>query len=119
MDFLHWTLSDLVFSVYSLLIRLFFRYATDETPECMPLTITLAHKMNAKISELRNAGVFDWARPDSKTQVTCEYKFENGAAIPLRVHTVVVSVQHSEKISLPTLRREIQEKVIEQVIPGK
>lgn len=85
----------------------------------MPLTITLAHKMNAKISELRNSGEFDWARPDSKTQVTCEYKFENGAAIPLRVHTVVVSVQHSPKISLDKLRKEIQEKVIKKVIPGK
>ena len=85
----------------------------------MPLTIALAHKLNARISELRKSGEFEWARPDSKTQVTCEYKFENGAAIPLRVHTVVVSVQHSEKISLPTLRKEIQEKVIKNVIPCK
>lgn len=85
----------------------------------MPLTITLAHKLNKRISELRKSGEFEWARPDSKTQVTCEYKFENGAAIPQRVHTVVVSVQHSEKISLPALRKEIQEKVIRKVIPGK
>lgn len=85
----------------------------------MPLTITLAHKLNAKISELRRSGEFEWARPDSKTQVTCEYKFENGAAIPLRVHTVVVSVQHSKAISLPTLRKEVLDKVIKVVIPGK
>ena len=104
------------------LIKFYFfsRYATDETPECMPLTITLAHKLNAKISELRRTGDFaEWARPDSKTQVTCEYKFENGAAIPLRVHTVVVSVQHSKEISLETLKKEIIEKVIKEVIPGK
>jgi len=98
---------------------LMFGYATDETPESMPLTITLAHKLNAKISELRRSGEFEWARPDSKTQVTCEYKFENGAAIPLRVHTVVVSVQHSKAISLPTLRKEVLDKVIKVVIPAK
>jgi len=97
---------------------LMFGYATDETPECMPLTINLAHKLNAKISELSETGELDWARPDSKTQVTCEYKFVNGAAIPLRVHTVVVSVQHSEKISLPQLRKEVLEKVIKSVIPA-
>jgi len=96
-----------------------FGYATDETEECMPLTVILAHKLNAKISELRRNGVFHWARPDSKTQVTCEYYTENGVTRPLRVHTVVVSLQHSEKISLDDLRKEVLEKIICSVIPEK
>ncbi|XP_068911666.1 S-adenosylmethionine synthase isoform X2 [Tenebrio molitor] len=96
---------------------LMFGYATDETEECMPLTVVLAHRLNHKIADLRRSGQFWWARPDSKTQVTCEYTFEHGACIPQRVHTVVVSVQHSEKISLNELREEILNKVIKSVIP--
>ncbi|XP_026322309.1 S-adenosylmethionine synthase isoform X1 [Hyposmocoma kahamanoa] len=96
---------------------LMFGYATDETEECMPLTVALAHKLNQKIAELRRNGEFWWARPDSKTQVTCEYTFAGGATVPQRVHTVVVSLQHSEKITLDTLRDEIREKVIKEVIP--
>jgi len=61
-----------------------FGYATDETEECMPLTVVLAHAMNRKISDLRRDGTLWWARPDTKTQVTCEYYFENGACIPTR-----------------------------------
>lgn len=98
---------------------LMFGYATDETEECMPLTAVLSHKLNAKIAELRRSGVFWWARPDSKTQVTCEYLFEQGACIPQRVHTVVVSIQHSEKVTLDTLRSEVMEHVIKTVIPAK
>ncbi|KAG8321399.1 S-adenosylmethionine synthase isoform type-1 [Homalodisca vitripennis] len=96
-----------------------FGYATDETEECMPLTVTLSHKLNQKIAELRRNGEFAWARPDTKTQVTCEYCFSRGACVPLRVHTVVVSVQHSEKISLEELREQVMEKVIKTVIPSK
>ncbi|XP_055709476.1 S-adenosylmethionine synthase isoform X1 [Phlebotomus papatasi] len=98
---------------------LMFGYATDETEECMPLTVVLAHRLNQKIAQLRRSGEFWWARPDSKTQVTCEYVFNEGSAIPQRVHTVVVSVQHSEKISLDELRKEVMEKVIKEVIPEK
>jgi len=98
---------------------LMFGYATDETPELMPLTLQLAHQMNRKIAELRRDGTLWWARPDSKTQVTAEYKFENGACIPIRVHTVVVSCQHSEKVTLEALRKDIQEKVIATTIPKK
>ncbi|CAH1113038.1 unnamed protein product [Psylliodes chrysocephalus] len=98
---------------------LMFGYATDETEECMPLTVVLAHRLNHRIAELRRSGEFWWARPDSKTQVTAEYTFEHGACIPQRVHTVVVSLQHSEKISLEELRKEIKEKVIKDVIPAK
>jgi S-adenosylmethionine synthetase len=96
-----------------------FGYATDETEECMPLTLTLAHKLNQKIAELRRSGELWWACPDSKTQVTCEYVFEMGACIPKRVHTVVVSLQHSDKISLDDLRKDINEKVVKMVIPEK
>ncbi|XP_036329708.1 S-adenosylmethionine synthase-like [Rhagoletis pomonella] len=96
-----------------------FGYATDETEECMPLTVVLAHKLNQKLAELRRSGEFSWARPDSKTQVTCEYLFNQGAAVPKRVHTIVVSMQHSEKISLEDLRKEVMNKVIKEVIPAK
>jgi S-adenosylmethionine synthetase len=98
---------------------LMFGYATDETPEAMPLTVVLAHKLNQKIAELRRDGTFPWARPDSKTQITAEYFFDHGAAIPTRVDTVVVSCQHSEEISLEQLRHEILEKAIKVVIPEK
>jgi len=97
---------------------LMFGYATDETESSMPLTIVLAHQLNAKMAELRRNGVLPWARPDSKTQVTCEYRMENGACIPLRVHTVVVSVQHSEDIELEQMRAELMEKVVKAVIPA-
>jgi len=96
---------------------LMFGYATDETEECMPLTVVLAHAMNRKISDLRRDGTLWWARPDTKTQVTCEYYFQNGACIPTRVHTVVVSTQHSEKVTLEALRKDIMEKVVLTTIP--
>jgi len=98
---------------------LMFGYATDETPEYMPLTLQLAHQMNRKIAELRRDGTLWWARPDSKTQVTAEYQFEKGACVPIRVHTVVVSCQHSEKVTLEALRKDIMEKVINTTIPKK
>lgn len=98
---------------------LMFGYATDETEECMPLTVVLAHNLNRKISELRNNGGLAWARPDSKTQVTCEYRMENGACVPVRVHTVVISIQHSEDVTLEQLRKDLMDKVVNVVIPKK
>lgn len=98
---------------------LMFGYATDETEECMPLTIMLAHKLNQKISELRRNGVLSWARPDSKTQVTCEYRMVKGACIPQRVHTVVISIQHSEDVTLDKIKKDLREHVISAVIPAK
>lgn len=97
---------------------LMFGYATDETDECMPLTVVLAHKLNQKIADLRRAGEFWWARPDSKTQVTCEYTLKRGSTVPKRVHTVVVSLQHSEKITIEDLRKEVMDKVVKEVIPA-
>jgi len=94
-----------------------FGYATDETPEYMPLTIMLAHKLNAALAAARRSGLLPWLRPDSKTQVTVEYKKDGGATIPLRVDTIVISTQHAEEISTEDLRKEILEKVVKQVIP--
>jgi S-adenosylmethionine synthetase len=95
-----------------------FGYATDETAECMPLTVVLAQRLNVKMAELRRSGELAWARPDSKTQVTCEYRIgDGGMCTPVRVHTVVVSVQHSEDITLEQLREDLLEKVIKVVIP--
>ncbi|KAL8409310.1 hypothetical protein RB594_007666 [Gaeumannomyces avenae] len=96
-----------------------FGYATDETPELFPLTLLLAHKLNAAMSAARRDGSLPWLRPDTKTQVTVEYKHDNGAVIPLRVDTVVVSAQHSEDITTEELRKEIKEKIIKKVIPAK
>ncbi|MGH0185208.1 UNVERIFIED_CONTAM: hypothetical protein FKN15_016774 [Acipenser sinensis] len=98
---------------------LMFGYATDETEECMPLTIVLAHKLNSKMSELRRNGTLPWLRPDSKTQVTVQYRQEKGAVIPERVHTVVVSVQHDDCINLEDMQKILKEKVIKAVIPAK
>ncbi|ORX99909.1 S-adenosylmethionine synthase [Basidiobolus meristosporus CBS 931.73] len=96
-----------------------FGYATDETPELMPLTVTLSHKLNYKMSQLRRDGTLPWLLPDSKTQVTVEYKNENGAMLPLRVDTVVISTQHSADVDNETIRRELKEKVIASVIPAE
>ncbi|KAI9738597.1 MAG: methionine adenosyltransferase sam2 [Cirrosporium novae-zelandiae] len=96
-----------------------FGYATDETPELLPLTIQLAHKLNAAMKEARNNGTLPWLRPDTKTQVTVEYAHDNGAVVPIRVDTVVVSAQHSEDISTEKLRKEILEKIIKKSIPEK
>merc|ERR1712038_1295593 len=98
---------------------LMFGYATDETEECMPLAVTLSHALNRKIADMRRDGTLWWARPDSKTQVTCEYYFDNGACVPVRVHTIVVSVQHSEKVTLEALRSDVMEKVIKTTIPSR
>ncbi|KAF0302286.1 S-adenosylmethionine synthase [Amphibalanus amphitrite] len=90
---------------------LMFGYATDETEECMPLTVVLAHALNRRISDLRKQGSLWWARPDSKTQVTIEYASDHGAMVPKTVHSVVVSVQHSPEISLEKLRQEVMDKL--------
>ena len=95
-----------------------FGYATDETPELLPLTILLAHRLNSALAEARRDGSLSWLRPDTKTQVTVEYEHDGGAVIPKRVDTVVVSAQHSEDISTELLRKEIKEKIVKKVIPA-
>ncbi|KAG9193831.1 S-adenosylmethionine synthase [Alternaria panax] len=94
-----------------------FGYATDETPELLPLTVLLSHKLNSAMTKARKDGTLPWLRPDTKTQVTVEYAHDGGAVVPLRVDTVVVSAQHSEDITTEKLREEIKEKIIKQVIP--
>ncbi|CAF1249104.1 unnamed protein product [Rotaria sp. Silwood1] len=96
---------------------LMFGYATDETEECMPLTVVLSHHLNAKMAELRRNGQLDYLRPDSKTQVTVEYKFNKGACIPQRVHTIVISTQHSPHVTQEQLRDDLLNKVIKPVVP--
>ncbi|XP_077990004.1 S-adenosylmethionine synthase-like [Glandiceps talaboti] len=98
---------------------LMFGYATDETEECMPLTLDLAHALNRKLAENRRNGTMPYLGPDSKTQVSIEYKIENGACFPQRVHTVVISAQHTKDIENEVLRKELKEKVIKEVIPAK
>ena len=92
---------------------LMFGYATDETPELMPMPILLAHKITKRLTEMRRSDVLPYLRPDGKSQVTVEYR--DGK--PVRVTTIVVSTQHSPDITLKELREDIIEKVIKPVIP--
>ena len=92
---------------------LMFGYACDETPELMPMPIQLAHQLCLKLSEVRKKNVLDFLRPDGKSQVSIEYV--NGR--PARVDTVVISTQHSDKVSHKDLRDAIIEKVIKPVVP--
>jgi S-adenosylmethionine synthetase len=92
---------------------LMFGYATNETPEYMPMPIMLAHKLTRKMSEVRKTDVLPYLRPDGKSQVTIEYVDNR----PVRVKTVVISTQHSPDITLKEIREDIVEKVIKPVIP--
>lgn len=94
-------------------------YATNETEECMPLSHVLATKLLSKLDEFTKNKTFAWARPDAKSQVTIEYEEINGHLKPLRVHTVLLSIQHSPDISNEELRSEVLTKLIKEVIPAK
>ncbi len=89
-------------------------YACDETPELMPAPIQLAHRLVRRVSALRRDGTLRWARPDGKSQVTVEY---DGQGRPRRVDTVLVSVQHSDDVSSEQVYSDIQEHVVEAVVP--
>ncbi|KAI9696858.1 MAG: methionine adenosyltransferase sam2 [Bogoriella megaspora] len=96
-----------------------FGYASDETPELLPLTVQLAHKLNHAMTTARKDGSLPWLRPDTKTQVTVEYEHDGGAVRPKRVDTVVVSAQHAPEITTEQLRKEIKEKIIKKTIPAE
>lgn len=94
---------------------LMFGFAIDETPELMPLPIALSHRITQKLSELRKNGRLSYLRPDAKSQVTVEYE-EDGK--PLRVDTIVVSTQHDEDTTLETIKTDVIDLVIKEVIPS-
>lgn len=92
-----------------------FGYACDETPELMPLSISLAHKLAKRLTDIRKQGLVDYLKPDGKTQVTVEYG-DNGK--PFRVDTLVVSAQHAAEIPLTQIRKDIIELVIKPTVPA-
>ena len=92
---------------------LMFGYATNESPELMPLPILLAHKLTKRLAEARRAGVPNFLRPDGKSQVSVEYDGDK----PVRIDTVVISTQHSPEVSNAQLREEVIEHIIKPTLP--
>jgi len=94
---------------------LMFGFACRETPELMPLPVTLAHRITRRLAEARRAGDPPWLRPDGKSQVTVEYRGHE----PVRIHTVVVSTQHEPDVGRPELERGVIERIVRPVVPGE
>jgi len=95
---------------------LMFGFACRETPALMPMPIYLAHRLTDRLAKVRQSGKLKWLRPDGKSQVTVEYA-QNGK--PKRIHTVLISTQHSEDIRYSSLRKQIIDKVIKPVLPKR
>ncbi|WP_052012382.1 methionine adenosyltransferase [Alicyclobacillus hesperidum] len=94
---------------------LMFGFACDETPELMPLPISLAHRLSRQLTALRKSGELSYLRPDGKTQVTVEYDGD----VPVRVDTIVISTQHDEQTDLATVERDMIERVIRPIVPAQ
>ncbi len=92
-----------------------FGYACNDTPELMPMPISLAHKLAKRLTEVRKDGTLDYLRPDGKTQVTIEYEND----MPVAVDTIVISTQHAPEVDIPQIRADLIEHVIKPVVPAK
>ncbi len=90
-----------------------FGFACDETPELMPLPISLAHKLAKRLTDVRKNGTLNYLRPDGKTQVTVEYEND----VPVRIDTVLISTQHAENVEMDTIRKDLITHVINPIIP--
>jgi len=91
-----------------------FGFATNETPEYLPLAISLAHKLSKKLSEVRKNGFLNYLRPDGKTQVTVEYEDDK----PVRIDTIVVSTQHDPDVTLKQIEKDIIQHVVKTIVPA-
>ncbi len=94
---------------------LMFGYATDETPELMPMPVMLAHKLTMQLSQARRRDEIEWLRPDGKSQVSIEYE----GSVPKRIEAIVVSCQHSDTVTIRDLREDVREKIIRPVIAAE
>lgn len=97
-----------------------FGYASNETESLMPFSMDIANKLGERLTEVRKNGVLPWVRPDGKTQVTVEYReHKDGSLEPVRVHTIVISTQHDEKVTNEQIEQDLKAEVINKVIPAK
>ncbi|MBF8982993.1 methionine adenosyltransferase [Lutibacter sp. B2] len=94
---------------------LMFGFACNETPELMPMPISLAHKLSRRLAEVRKNGTLEYLRPDGKTQVTIEYEGNK----PVRVDTIVISTQHSEDVEQPQIEKDLIENVVKPIVPAE